>query len=138
MTNYQTYRSGFNNTADLMELHLYGHSGQYYLSAKYRVENEKSVREIDIPKISLGVMPDYLSIKQEGDGPYKDIRANLGFGWLPLEPSGRMNAYFTETVLEEKTHEMTLEEIEKKLGYKVKIVSKVEARDDDWLDGLNF
>lgn len=32
--------------------------------------------------------------------------------------------YFTLTVVKEKTHEMTMEEIEKKLGYKVKIVSK--------------
>ena len=35
-------------------------------------------------------------------------------------------AYVVEKVLEEKSTEMTLEEIEKKLGYKVKIVSEKE------------
>lgn len=35
-----------------------------------------------------------------------------------------MGHMYYETLIEEKTHDMTLEEIEKKLGYKVRIITK--------------
>ena len=55
-----------------------------------------------------------------------DCTIDMGFGPCMVTKGGRANVYFTETVIEEKTHEMTLDEIEKKLGYKVKIVNKKE------------
>lgn len=101
-------------------------SSGYYLSAKYRVEDQYSIRELDIPKIRLRVRPDKIELREHGDF-YRTVEANIGFGWLPLNHNGTVDeVYFTETVLEEKTHEMTLDEIEKKLGYKVKIVNRKE------------
>lgn len=98
----------------------------YYLSARYRVEDEHSIRELDIPKIRLQIIPETVRIRQEGDGPYINTSVNLGFGYCRLDAveNDLGKVYFTETVIEEKPHEMTLDEIEKKLGYKVKIVNK--------------
>jgi hypothetical protein len=98
----------------------------YYLSAQYRVEDNHSIRELEIPKIRLGIRPDSVAIRQEGDGPYMRTSVNLGFGycWMDLVENDLGKVYFTEKVIEENTHEMTLDEIEKKLGYKVKIVNK--------------
>lgn len=135
------YRKNSNTNVKLTELALHKDSERYYLSAKYMVEDKHSIRELDLPKIKLNVVPGHVAIKQMNDGPYGCVEADLGFGYLPLAPSGRNNAYFTETVLEEKVHEMTLDEIEKKLGYKVKIVSEKRSKEtcrDEWSDGLDF
>lgn len=94
----------------------------YYLSAKYRVEDEHSVRELEIPVIRLDISPNYVAIRQEGL-VCPEYEADIGFGYLSLARMPEM-PYYTERILEEKTHEMTLDEIEKKLGYKVKIVNK--------------
>ena len=64
-------------------------------------------------------------------GCWCDTTVNLGFGRFDClygeDPKGvatdAVGIFFVETI-KEKTQEMTLEEIEKKLGYKVKIVSK--------------
>ena len=96
----------------------------YYLSAKYRVEDYNSVRELDIPKIRFRVSNNMVQIRRTGE-LYPQVQIDMGLGWMPVIHDGSDNeVYFTETVIEEKTHEMTLEEIEKKLGYKVKIVNK--------------
>ena len=101
---------------------VYGH----YLSAKYRIEDNSSIRELDIPKIRLKINPGRVEIRHD-DMSYFTPRINMGFGELPLDHyRDQVGVYFTERVLEEKVHEMTLDEIEKKLGYKVKVVNKKE------------
>ena len=100
----------------------------YYLSAKYRVEDQGSVREVDIPRIRLNINEDCIAIDTEYS-PYarrEYAQIDLGFGYLPLEYTN-INGHsvcFTEKILEEKYTEMTLDEIEKKLGHKIKIVNK--------------
>ena len=87
-----------------------------------------AVREADIPRIRLKINEDNLCINTEyscySNREYAQI--NLGFGYLPLEYTDVNGQYvcFTEKVLEEKYTEMTMDEIEKKLGYQVKIVNK--------------
>lgn len=98
--------------------------GFYYLSAKYRIEDEGSIRELDFPVIQLPISCNHVAIGRD-DGPTSVPKVDIGFGFMPLavaDPRGMI--YFTEKVIKEKTHEMTLDEIEKKLGYKVKIVNK--------------
>lgn len=100
----------------------------HYISAKFRVEDKHSIREIDIPKIRLHINPNQVYLRSEYD-PYSnktDMWINLGFGQVPVEPTevdGNLVMY-TEKILEEKYTEMSLDEIEKKLGYKVKIVNR--------------
>ena len=101
----------------------------YYLAATYRVEDDHAIREIDIPKIRLSLDKKRFSIKLEHD-PYACHRVgyvNLGFGELPLDwdvTSDGQAYLYTDKILEEKYTEMTLDEIEKKLGHKIKIVNK--------------
>ena len=145
MTTGMHYRKNSKTDVKLTELTLHKDSEGYYLSAKYLVEDKHSIRELDLPKIRLKVTPGHVAIQRLNDGPYcGHMEADIGFGYLPLAPTGRNNAYFTETVLEEKTHKMTLEEIEKKLGYKVKIVTRFDEKahtvdtDTSWSSGLDF
>lgn len=94
----------------------------YYLSPKYRLETDRSVREIYIPKARLPINYGRLVIgfNHKANNPSCDF----GLGELLLYADDAGHTFY-ETVIEEKTKEMTLEEIEKKLGHKVKIVSKV-------------
>lgn len=125
MTYDEVSYSKYNCTeVKLIDLSLNTDAIGYYLSAKYRVEDYNSVRELDISKIRFRVCEDTVQIRRTGE-LYPQVQINLGLGFMPVVRDGSDNeVYFTETVLEEKTHEMTLDEIEKKLGYKVKIVNK--------------
>ena len=122
-------------SVELTDLQLYhADVDGYCLSAKYRVEDEHSIKEVYIPKIRLGVrsnwvMVNYLnSIFDSCDVDHSRYTADLGFGTCQMLPE-KINGYnvcFTETTIKEKHHEMTIAEIEEKLGYKIKIVGEKE------------
>lgn len=94
-----------------------GRVEQYYLRAECEIVDEYKKSKIIIDKIALPVY--YPSISQAlsmGAFPYATV--NFGFGELHvLEP-------IREKILEEYPQKMTLKEIEKKLGYKVEVVSE--------------
>lgn len=105
----------------MTDLKLDHDSQGYYLSAKYRIEDKHSVRELEFPKIRLNVDKKHVQFKSVGVRPEVDI----GFGFCPLNHQGsRPGIYYTERILKEKVREMTVEEIEKALGHRVKIVGK--------------
>ena len=123
------YRSGFGENADKVELknlNLKKDFGGYYLTAKFQVEDAHSIRELDIPRIRLSIVPNEVYIHSIDSDFETNAYINLGFGKLPLDYgiSNGYQAFYTEKILEEKYTEMTMDEIEKKLGYKVKIMNK--------------
>ena len=97
----------------------------YVLDATYQIENQSEILEYHIPKIRLNINEHSFKVSKRedpyfgaccwvadvGDGPKELICDNTGNFW-------------TERLIKTKTKEMTLEEIEKKLGHKVKIVNK--------------
>lgn len=97
---------------------IYGYS----LALTYNIESAESISEFHIPRVSLPFTERGITIERGGYSPDM-VRADLGFGMMPLR-AGKDGHYFTSKVLKTKTQEMTLEEIEKKLGHKVKLVSK--------------
>lgn len=97
--------------------------GDHCLHVTYRIESEHRVEELDIPRLVLPVNTKRLNIYRSDCCGYNRYIANLGFGGADLRPD-KNGACFTIKVVEEKSKEMTLEEIEKKLGHKVKIVNK--------------
>jgi hypothetical protein len=108
--------------------------GRYYLRAVYEMEDNYRRTELIIPKILLPVSS-YPTIKTDCD-PYFALHphatANIGFGAMDL---GKGIAYpdvaeccYAEKILEEKTQTMTLAEIEKKLGYKINLVSEEKEK----------
>ena len=118
-----------NNTdVELKKLTLEKDLRGYYLAATYRIEDKHSIREIDIPKIRLMQSENAFTINLEDNRlGFREGYINFGFGNLQLDKVLDENAipyFYTERVLEEKYTEMTLDEIEKKLGHKIKIVSK--------------
>lgn len=126
---YSAYHLGNVESIELKRFAFNKDDRGYYLSATYRVEDNHTIREIDIPKIRLNLDDKRFRIEIEND-PFlchRVGRVDLGFGELPIDWDMNKDgqAYlFTEKILEEKYTEMTMDEIEKKLGYKVKIVSK--------------
>ena len=113
-----------------------GYAG-YYIKAVYEVETETQVREIIIPKIDLGLRSDIVPRIDIGPGPKPEAKIHLLHGGeLPLcskavscvdkygETVEAPDVLYVKVVKREKQKKMTVEEIEKNLGYKVEIVSE--------------
>ena len=123
---YDTYGNGINDCA-LRSITMLEENNLFYLDATYDIETESQKFMVHIPRICVPIRKDYVSIRCETDfdSIYDATRINLGFGELNVRKD-EDGHFYTVTVTEEKVHEMTLDEIEKKLGYKVKIVNKKE------------
>lgn len=96
----------------------------YSLALTYQVETLDSVTELHIPRVELVLKDGFITIERKSSLLYgEEVDTDVGFGMTRLFP-GDDGSYFTTKVIKTKTKEMTLEEIEKKLGHKVKIVNK--------------
>ena len=98
----------------------------YYLSATYRYENDRGIYEVTIPKILLPIRDVIMKTPMSATHiRYAETFVDIGFGDLLVLPDddGRM---IYEKLIEEKVHDMTVTEIEKKLGYKIRVVSEKE------------
>lgn len=94
--------------------------GKYYINLSMVVESDLSVDRL---KTKLKLPINVKSIMVNSDiGAYgcRNFYVNLGFGDLRC-----VNGIEYENIYK-KEHEMTLSEIERKLGYKVKLVSEKE------------
>lgn len=95
----------------------------YYLTAVYIEENDKGIYEHTVPHIDLPIS-NYPSIETTfGDYIRPEQLIDIGFGKLNMGKDERGRASVTRTI-KEKVHDLTIGEIEKKLGYKVRIVSE--------------
>ena len=99
---------------------------QYVIDVKYRhIDNDGNIDIINITDIPIHIS-DYPNITFRHNSyvmGFADTSIDLGFGDLDFMPGVTKH----ETCrIHTSTKEMTLEEIEKKLGHKVKIVNKKE------------
>ena len=99
---------------------MYGYS----LDMTFTVETPEAISELHIPRLMLPISNKDITIAMER--PYYDSEictVDIGFGpcRVLIAEDGQ---YYTIKQIKEKTKEMTLAEIEKKLGHKVKIVNK--------------
>lgn len=102
----------------------------WYLSAVYQHENEVGIYEITIPKIWLPISygePIIMTSVRKINRCSESI-IDLGFGELTILNDDQGRKVY-EKLIEEKIHDMTLDEIEKKLGFKVRVVRKKEKTD---------
>lgn len=108
--------------------------GYPYIKAVYEVETEHKVLEITFNKIEFPLQPDHM--------PFID-RESIGSSCYPnrccncIEVPDKLRLFnndegvcIQKNIIKNKVCEMTLEEIEKKLGYSVKIISKGETTND--------
>lgn len=128
--------------AHLNHLRIYHERGQCYLDATYIQKNGNNISEINVPKIKLPfAIGDLNTIVVNDYGRLWDLEGRsyieAGHCIFPIEkvcetkhmdkdecPIG--GVYYTLKVIKEEAREMTIEEIEKELGYKIKIISKKE------------
>lgn len=102
----------------------------YLAKIVIEAENEHRKVEITIPRIDLLVdtsrMPTIsqaLVLDSPCIGRFNDYSIDIFGTTLPLRKDKTGNVYY-EKVIEEYPQKMTLDEIEKKLGHKIELVSK--------------
>lgn len=103
--------------ATIKDVKLVQEKKMYYLDLTYECEDEKAVYVMNIPRVKLPCL----------NNPRIDDITNptiefIGGTRLQIRKD-QNGALLSEVVIEEKTHKMTVAEIEKKLGYKIEIVS---------------
>ncbi len=123
----------------LKEYKVFEKDNHLYLKLVYGYENDHGIYEIIIPKLDLEIRTDYIpdifhdSCMGAMDIPYCYIQRNSArFDLLQddiiVVKNGETikceKAAYMHNTLKEKSTEMTIADIEKKLGYKVKLVSE--------------
>lgn len=122
----------YENTMHINKRTAYVEDGKVYLRLSYTYEGEDGTREITFPKIDLGFYTEQIPRYERYIGLYTDkpIIYNLygkSFDLCSVEVLGIKDPVdCIDKLIKPAVKEMTLEEIEKKLGYPVKIVNKKE------------
>lgn len=107
---------------------------EYFLKAEYEVDTEYVKKKITIPRMKLNVKNEpFIDRLHASMNLIPQCYIDLGFGVLECIPNKRGTCY-TETVLETRPRKMTLEEVEKKLGYPIEIVSEKSKKGRKWED----
>jgi len=111
------------------EFELYKEDGKYYLRIDFDYENEHGLYKGHADKIKFDMLLVGIEYNQYGSSQnakaeflvptHEDYTARCLFDVL----TNSNNNFFTIELVKEEVQEMTVEEIEKKLGYKIKIVS---------------
>ena len=101
----------------LKSFNVFEENGMYFAHIVYRYENNKGLWELTVPKLHIPLEPYSFKIETDITG----ATMNIGFGkWRMYPVDG--DIYAKNVLIEEKIHDMTVEEIEEKLGYRVRIV----------------
>ena len=124
------------NQIKLTDVNLVKECENYYLSLRYTGENNKEKYQLDIPRVILPLSKHTVTINRECYHDYDllsprdasfftpDMKLQMNNGSLMKLQADSTGATYILKIIETKTQEMTLEEIEKQLGHKVKIVNK--------------
>ena len=107
----------------LKSFNVYEEEGLYFAHVVYRYKDDRGLWELTVPKACIPVEPYRFDLKLDPDGG----TLNFGLGKCRMHPVD-MDVYARKVLIEEKIHEMTVEEIEEKLGYRVRIVNGEEQR----------
>ena len=114
----------------LVKAELRSIDSSYYMSLVYQYDAEDGVHQVKFPKIRVPIPEKIPCVSMErafsNNGAFEII-------WITGTPEqwiietvpykGRETTYIDE-LIEPVIHEMTVEEIEKTLGYKIKVVSE--------------
>ena len=105
-------------------------TGQYFFRLEYLCEDDAEIYRLIFPKVETGIplmQPhlayDYFMLSGED---ITKIAFNLCDEEGHIAYPDKNGNWFYREIVSVKTHEMTMEEIEKELGYKIKIISKKE------------
>lgn len=97
----------------------------YYLNLTYLCEDERGVYERNYPRIHIPIpkhgLPFVDKTFEYGCVPRATMRLGSEEFDLHADENGNI---ITETIIKPKIHELSISDIEKKLGYKIKIVGE--------------
>ena len=128
----------------LTSAEIYFEEGVPYVKLEYEYENDDGTHRILFPKVefpfSYSRVPTlseidyqcYISIRSTMDFRPCELRLFKGNAKIVKDDGTAVkkdNVVFLDVITKKKIHEMTLEEIEKELGYSVKIVTKENKND---------
>lgn len=125
-----------NEKSNLEKAELYQEDGAYYLRLKYVIENDRETYELYVPKVDIGLDAGwypFLDSSTTYNTTYIEDNCKLILrsrefdvrrGNLCAGGNTYGNILFLRRIIDEKTKKMTVAEIEKKLGYKIEIVSE--------------
>lgn len=95
----------------------------YSLDMTYTIETPEEINELHIPRVMLPISNKDIKFRHAREYYGGEVcTVDIGFGPCRVLESNKH--FYTIKTIETKTQEMTLDEIEKKLGHKVKIVNK--------------
>lgn len=129
-----------NDNAELTSITPFKEDDLWYLKLIYKYENENGKHTVVIPKASIPFNQQCLPIIRSSPSyneclveyPYIECRDSMILHKstcdLAIERGVKEPAYYFNIITEYATKEMTLDEIEKELGYKVKIVNKKKGK----------
>lgn len=122
LTNVQLYSE---------EDELFPGKTNFFLMLQYRVETEARVEMVTLPKINLPLYHDRISLINEANSVWFDHPSrlnhstiNVGFGSTEILNGGEDNCMVKREVIEEKIQDFTMEELEKLVGGKIRIVKE--------------
>lgn len=102
---------------------------RHLLKAVYEYKNEIGKYEIIFPRIDLGIPNNHIPDTEQEIGTLYgglsrlNMQINIRGNHFNLLPDEKSHTYYVKTI-EEYPKKMTLDEIEKKLGHKIELVSK--------------
>lgn len=106
-----------------------------YMKLVYEYENEQGIHKVTFPKVDfpaeLRIFPTINSYNNESCrlcNPYFRLYSdiNIHSGIVSTKEGPVNNVSYVDEIIHYNVHEMTLEDIEKTLGYPVKIISGKE------------
>lgn len=127
------------NNAELTSITPFKEDDHWYLKLIYKYENKQGKHTVVIPKAELPFVqtsvpypnsriPYFPNSQFALEHPYIDCQNSMPLHEavcsLASERGAEEPAYYFDIVTECASREMTLDEIEKELGYKVKIINK--------------
>ena len=122
----------YENTMRLKQSTTYVEDGKIYLKLSYTYDGDDGTHEVTFPKSDLGFYTEQIPRFERQIGLYTDtpIVYNLygkSFHLCDIKvPNIKDPVCCFDKLIRPSVKEMTIEEVEKKLGYPIKIVNKKE------------
>lgn len=123
------------SNAELSDIIPFKEDGDWYLKLIYKYEDEKGKHTVAIPKAAIPFCQRYIprinvpqSYSLSSENPYIECSDSMPLHdsvfELATERGVKNKGFYFDIITEYAVKEMTLDEIENKLGHKVKIINK--------------
>ena len=103
---------------DVKNVRTFEENGRWFLDVTFKYEDTHTKKEVRIPKIELDMSNAELKCETYGTGVYLDFYNN------EFRVHKDSNGFYYTSTKTDKPEKLTLEDVEKRLGYKVELVAK--------------